>query len=522
MPSSRRAPLTATLVALALVLAAVSPAPARAQAAPAWAKGLAEELDRYRAEWKVPGAAVVVVKDDRVVLATGLGVRELGKPAKVDADTLFGIASNTKAFTAALAVSLAREGQLSLDDRLVDLLPGFALSDPWTTRQATLRDALSHRLGYETWAGDVVAWGSSYDGREVVRRMRLLDPRENGFRTYGYNNWPFVVAALVLEARTGRPWSQLVRERLLGPMGMNRSTTGVPDLDRDGNVATPHSLIHGKWTAIPHTVLGAYAPAAGLYSSASDLGRWLRTQLAAGRLDGKVVLQPDVLAEMRQAQLARTLTPQFLERYPGTVLRAAGLGLMLRASRGRLVVDHSGAVDGMFSEVVTVPSEKLGVAVITNAETNFQEIATETVLDRALGGADAAARASRSRAWLAQWAKDDGQDEDLTMLPPRAEGARPPLPPERYAGRYVNDFLGECVVKVTGGRLFLEMPWHPGLAATLEPLGNDVFRAPWRAPAFKVSPVAFAVGADGRATALRTRVLPFIDPLEYTFRKVGD
>jgi len=520
MLSSRRA-TTAAIVALTLAAVTV-PAPARAQAAPAWTKGLVEELDRYRAEWKVPGAAVVVVKDDKVVLATGLGVRELGKPSKVDADTLFGIASNTKAFTAALAVSLAREGQLSLDDRLVDLLPGFALSDPWTTRQATLRDALSHRLGYETWAGDVVAWGSSYDGREVIRRMRLLDPRENGFRTYGYNNWPFVAAALVLEARTGRPWAELVRERLLGPMGMTRTTTGVPDLEHDPDVATPHSLIHGAWRPIPHTVLGAYAPAAGIYSNANDLGRWLRTQLADGRLDGKVVLQPDVLAEMRQAQLARRLTPQFLANYPGTVLRATGLGLMLRASRGRLVVDHSGAVDGMFSEVVTVPSEKLGVAVVTNAETNFQEIATEVVLDRALGGAKETARAARSREWLARWVKEDGQDEDVAMLPARAAGARPPLPPERYAGRYLNDFLGDCVVKVVGGRLFLEMPWHPGLAATLEPLGNDVFRAPWRAPAFKVSPVAFAVGADGRATALRTRVLPFIDPLEYTFRRVGD
>ena len=481
-----------------------------------------EELDRYREEWKVPGAAVVVVKDDRVVLATGLGVRELGKPAKVDADTLLGIASNTKAFTAALAVSLAREGQLSLDDRLVDLLPGFALADPWTTRQATLRDALSHRLGYETWAGDIVAWGSSYDEREVLRRMRLLEPRENGFRTYGYNNWPFVAVALVLEARAGRPWAQLVRERLLVPMGMTRSTVGVPDLERDADVATPHSLIHGAWRPIPHTVLGAYTPAAGIYSSANDLGRWLRTQLADGRLDGRVVLQPDVLAEMRQAQLARRLTPQFLAHYPGTVLRATGLGLMLRASRGRLVVDHSGAVDGMFSEVVTVPSERLGVAVLTNAETNYQEIATETVLDRALGGAGPEARAARSRAWLAQWVKEDGQDAEVTMLPPRAEGARPSLAPERYAGRYVNDFLGECVVKVTGGRLALEMPWHPGLAATLDPLGNDVFRAPWRGPAFKVSPVAFVVGADGRASALRTRVLPFVDPLEYTFRRVGD
>lgn len=506
---------------VAALLLALLPALALA-AAPPWVAGLADELDRYRAEWHVPGAAVVVVKDDKVVLVTGLGVKELGRPERVGADTRFAIGSNTKAFTAALAAALAAEGKLSLDDHLAELLPGFALEDPWVTRHATLRDALSHRLGYERWAGDVVAWGSSYDAREVLRRIRFLAPRPDGYRTYGYNNWPFTAAALVVEARGGRPWADALQERLLGPMGMTRTTVGPPEPGPDVDLATPHSFLRGAWRPIPHTRLGAYAPAAAIYSTAGDLGRWLRTQLADGALEGKRILPAQALAEMRSAATPQKLAPAYLARFPGTTLRAAGLGLMLRASRGRLVVEHSGAVDGMFSAVATVPSERLGVAVLTNSETSFYELAVETVLDRALGGGDAKARATRSRTWMAAAVKEAEEDAEAAMMPPRQPDARPPLPLERYAGRYANALLGEATVAVVDGKLRLEMPWHPGLAATLEPWGNDVFEAPWRMVAFKVSPVAFEVGADGRARAFRTRVLPFIDPLEYGFARVAD
>jgi len=508
-----------------LVLAALLvllPALALAARPPAWASGLEGELDGYRADWKVPGIAVVVVKDDAVVLAAGLGVKELGKAGKVGPDTRFAIGSNTKAFTAALAVLLATEGKLALDDRLAELLPGFELQDPWVTRQATLRDALSHRLGYERWAGDVVAWGSSYDAREVLRRIRLLAPRPGGYRTYGYNNWPFTVAAQVIEARGGKSWEAALEERLLAPMGMAHTTANVPAPGPDVDLATPHSFLGGGWRPIPHTRLAAYAPAAAIYSTANDLGRWLRTQLADGKLGQKVILPPAVLAEMRAAATPQRVSPAYLERYPGTALRAAGLGLMLRASRGTLVVEHSGAVDGMFSAVVTVPSERLGIAVLTNAETSLYELVVETVLDRALGGGDARARAARSKAWYEAFRKEGEVDAELEMMPPRVADARPPLPLDRYAGRYANELLGEAVVKVVDGKLALELPWHPGLAATLVPWGNDVFEAPWRAPGFKVSPVSFEIGADGRARGLRTRVLPFIDPLEYTFARVGD
>ena len=522
---------TACLRPAALVLALLLPSLGLAQARarpPAWVDGLAAELDRHRQEWAVPGVAIVVVKDDRVVLATGLGVKEVGKDARVGPDTRFAIGSNTKAFTAALAVLLASEGKLSLDDRLEDLLPGFQLQDPWITREARLRDGLSHRLGYERWAGDVLAWGSSYDAREVLHRLRFLAPRPGGFRTYGYNNWPFTLAALVIEERGGKPWAEALQERLLGPMGMARTTANVPDLGGGADVVTPHSFIGGGWRPIPHTRLEAYAPAAAMYSTANDLGRWLRVLLEGGKLDGRVMLPAAVLDEMRAAHVTQRITPAYLALFPGTTLRSAGLGLMLRSTRGRLIVEHSGAVDGMFSRVLTVPSERLGIAVLTNAETTFQDLAAETVLDRALGGvpgaggaaAQAAARAARSKAWLAEWRKEDGVDAELVMMPARQADARPPLPPERHAGRYRNDLLGDAVVRVEGGKLLLEMPWHPGLAATLEPWGNDVWKASWRSPAFKVSPVSFAVGADGRARELRTRVLPFIDPLEYSFVRV--
>jgi CubicO group peptidase (beta-lactamase class C family) len=514
MRPSRTWPLALALLLPALAAARGGPPP--------WANGLVAELDRYRQEWAVPGVALAVVKDDRVVVATGLGVKELGKAGKVGPDTQFAIGSNTKAFTTALLVKLALEGKLSLDDHLVDLLPGLQLQDPWITREGRLRDALSHALGYERWAGDLVAWGSAYDAPEVERRLRFLAPRPGGFRTYGYNNWPFMLAARVLEERGGKPWADALRERLLGPMGMGRTTAGVPDLGVAADVATPHSLIGGGWRPIPHTRLAAYAPAAAMYSTANDLARWLRVQLEGGRLDGRAVLAQGVLDEMRTAHLAREVSPGYLARFPGTVMRSVGLGLMLRAARGRLIVEHGGAVDGMFSQVVTVPADRLGIAVVTNAETTFQDLVVETVLDRVLGGSTPLERASRSRAWLADWRKEDGVDAEQVMMPARVADARPPLPLERYAGLYRNEFLGDAVVEVRDGKLALTMPWHPGLSATLEPRGNDVFLAPWRSPAFKVSPVAFAVRADGRAGALRTRVLPFIDPLEYTFERVPE
>ncbi|HEY7817985.1 MAG TPA: serine hydrolase domain-containing protein, partial [Vicinamibacteria bacterium] len=329
--------------------------------APPKTDALPKDLDRFledaRKEWGVVGIAVAVVKDGQVVYARGAGEQKLGSGKAVDANTLFAIGSNTKAFTAAAIGILVDEKKMEWDDPAVDLLPGFQLFDPWVTREITVRDLLSHRSGLGR-RGDLNWYASDFDREEIVRRVRFLEPSSSFRSQAGYQNTMFLAAGEVIEELSGKSWDQFVATRILQPLGMSRSRTSVRELDGISNVAEPHEKIDGKITAVPHRNIDNIAPAGSILSSASDMTRWMLLMLGEGELDGKRLLSKESAAEVWKPNVIYPMSPEAKTLFPSTHFSTYGLGWGLRDYRGRFLATHTGGIDGMLSQVLVAPEEE--------------------------------------------------------------------------------------------------------------------------------------------------------------------
>lgn len=512
---ARRRPLRPRFAFAAFLLgAAVAPAPAQTRQQPL--RGIENYITAAMRQWNVPGLAIAVVKGDSVVYLRGFGVREMGKSDAVDANTLFAVASNTKAVTATAVGMLVSEGRLAWDDPATRHLPRLALYDPWVTREITVRDMLSHRSGLGTWAGDLLWYGSDLPLDSVIAGIHAV-PASSGFRSrYGYSNLMFVAAGQIIPALAGMPWQQFVRTMLLVPLGMTRTTTSVTELAARDNVATPHARVDGRLAPVAYRNVDNAAPAAALNSSVAEWAQWLRLQLGYGAIAGRRIVDSAVIAETRTPA---TIEPPFpiatRALYPSNHFRAYGLGWALWDFRGRLVVSHGGGMDGMFSYTGFLPEEQLGVAVFTNREEH--ELAHALflhVVELFLG--------RPTRDWSATLLEQARREAEAAQFPTRMTGTRPSLGLDAYAGRYVNEILGEAVITYDAGRLRLSLPHHPGLWANLGHWQGDEFQARWSERYFRESLVRFDAIA-GSVREFRVKVRPdWVDPLEYRFRRLPE
>src|SRR6185503_17625757 len=235
-----------------VLLAALAASLATAQTAAPVPQDLDGFAARVLKEFEVPGLAVAIVKDGKVVLAKGYGVRKLGEAAPVDENTLFGIASNTKAFTAAALAILVDEGKLSWDDPVTKHLPNFQMYDPYVTREMTIRDLLTHRSGLGLGSGDLMFWpGTTFTRDEIVQRVRFLKPASSFRSRYAYDNVLYLVAGQIIPAVTGESWDDFVAKRIFGKLGMSESNLSAKAIKPGMNVVSPHTKIDGKLTAIP-------------------------------------------------------------------------------------------------------------------------------------------------------------------------------------------------------------------------------------------------------------------------------
>lgn len=477
MVCRRRFALTIFTVWVALAVRASSaqqPPPAPVDLA-----RLEAAIDQARQEWGVPGLSVAIVKDGQVVLAKGYGVRELGKPELVDADTLFAIASNTKAFTAAALAMLEEEQKLAWRDRVQQYLPWLQLYDPYVSADLRLDDLLCHRTGLKTFSGDLLWWGTAYTPEQMLRRMRYLQPIGPFRAQYGYSNLMYVAAGEVIAAASGLPWDRFVSERILKPVGMARTLTSVRGLDDAGNFASPHKTTAEAVTPMGWTNWDNMAAAGGLISSANDMARWLRVQLNRGRLDDAGRLFSE--ASSRRMWSPQTIVPlsdEFRQRYPGTHFRTYGLGWMLSDYRGRLCAAHGGGYDGMVSYVLLVPDEQLGIVVLTNSLAPLPVPIAHRIRDEYLGG--------DSRDWFGEGLGGYRQrqaefDERIRQaITPAAEGTRPSRDLAAYAGTFSCSLYGDATVSVEGDKLVLRLLPNEQLVADLTHLHYDTWVIRWR------------------------------------------
>ncbi len=486
-----------TFVALGLALGLfVRGAAAQKRPAASWS-GIDPYVEQALRDWKVPGVAIAIVKNDSVVYARGYGVKTLGKPDPVTANTIFAIGSSSKAFTATLMGMLVDDGKVRWDDPVSKLLPGFQLNDPYVTREITIRDILSHRSGLAR--GDFIWYASPYSRDEVVRRVRYLQPSWSFRSHFGYQNIMFITAGTVEEHVTGMSWDQLVKTRLFTPLGMTATTTSIKALSSMPDVASPHAELDDTVRVIPWRNIDNAGPAGSINSSVTDMARWVRFQLDSGVAGGKRLVSAAALVETHTPQTIIPVTTQARSLNPYRHFSSYGFGWFLQDYRGKEVVQHGGNIDGMSALVAMMPEERLGMVILTNMNaTPLPSVLMNRIFDMALGappkdwsgdfhkvvlGLDSVAKATEKKKEAA-----------------RVAGTRPSLPLAGYAGTYVDSMYGEVKVAANGSALVLSLP--SGISADLEHWHYDTFRGTWRDRTLGKALMTFVLDERGKVKSL--------------------
>ncbi len=452
------------------------------------------------ADWRVPGLAIAVVKDDRVVFAHGYGVREKGKPGLVDPDTLFAIGSTTKAMTAALVGMLVDEKKIDWDAPVTKYLPWFQLKDPAVTRELMVRDLLTHRAGLGN--ADYLWYGQHNSTDEILHRVRLIDPAYPVRSSFIYQNIMYAAAGAVIEAASGQPWSEMIRTRIFEPLGMRRTIATAATLSRQTNVASPHDIVNGEVRVIENASVDPVAAAGAVWSSVGDMSKWMQFVLNGGRIG------PAGQRLLSEATFAELFTPQTIapyDMYPTTRLTRPhwmtyGLGWFQQDYHGRAVDFHTGSIDGMVAIHGLIRDEHLGVYVLANRDhAELRHALMYSIFDRY-------GSPSSSRDWSADFLELYGnlqkqtEKEQAEKDARRVPGTTPSVPLERLAGEYADPLRGELSVTADGGRL--RIAYGSAFVGTLAHWHYNTFRATWNAAWRAPELVNFVLDDDGQPTVV--------------------
>jgi CubicO group peptidase (beta-lactamase class C family) len=465
------------------------------------------EIDQYvhkvQRDWDVPGIALAIVQGREVLLSRGYGIRELGKSEAVDGDTLFAVASNSKAFTAAGLALLVDEGKLSWDDRVIKHLPTFQMPDAWATREMTVRDLLCHRSGMDTFSGDLLWYDTNYTAEQVMERIRYLKPVSSFRSRYGYQNLMYITAGKVIEKLSGKSWAEFMHERVLQPLGMNRTTTSIKDIN--DNYAAPHNKSGGgQLRSLPLGDVDNSWGACGLNASVNDMAKWMQLQLAGGQWNDKRILSEQQLHQMWQPWMVLQQPFDPKKRHSMKNFQAYGLGYFLADWYGHKVVNHSGGLDGMISQLAMVPSLDLGVVVLTNSESSASRFIRDRVLECFMGVAE---RPDRSAEAVAKQVETDQQNAAKRdrIDAERKKDTSTTVPIGDLAGRFRSDLYGDVVISVEGDRLVLSMEPAQNFVADLEHWHYNTFQIRWRKSVkynFPRGFVNFTINASGKPDQL--------------------
>ncbi|NYE63986.1 CubicO group peptidase (beta-lactamase class C family) [Duganella sp. 1224] len=483
---------------------------------------LGDDVQRALKTFDVPGMAIAIVKDGKVVAAQGFGVRKLGDPTPVDGKTLFEVASNSKAFTAATLAMLVDEGKLAWNDPVTRHLPGFQMYDSYVTGQMTVRDLLTHRSGLGLGAGDLLWWPSTqFSTDEIIEKLRYIKPATSFRASYAYDNLLYIVAGKIIAEKTGKPWGEAVRERILTPLGMNGTTTSVADMLASSDHSAPHSKIHDKIAVVKPMPVPNAVGAVGINTSAEDIARWMNLLLNQGKTeDGKQLISARQVAELWSEQTPmpiRDPKPPLAATKPNFL--SYGLGFQLRDYRGRKIAMHGGALQGFYSTVLMVPEEKLGIAILTNAE-NSPAMASlyYTLLDRYFA-------VPQKTDWIAVYAEQEAamhkeelerQGKERTA---RAASSKPSLPLAAYDGEYEDAWYGKASIRNEGGKHIMRFERTPDLSGELEHFQHDTFIVRWKERNFNADAyVTFALNPDGSIERMKMAPISTETDFSYDFR----
>jgi CubicO group peptidase (beta-lactamase class C family) len=454
---------------------------------------LEEQILKAVDTFSVPGLAVGIVKNGEVVFAKGFGVRSTENNTPVDIETIFGIASLSKAFTAAAIGMLVDEGKIDWNDRVVDHLPWFKLYDPYITREVRIADLLSHRVGLATFDGDLLWYGTDYTRDEIVRRISAL-PLKNSFRyKYGYQNIMFIVAGEVIEKITGKSWEEFVQTRIFDPLEMNNSSLTNSGFNDSQNIARPH--LEGRVQGfISYDNSG---PAASINSSVADMLKWAKFWLNKGRIDTN-----QILSERSYYTITKSYTPMNAgkgENVGGTHFSSTGLGWFLKDYAGRKIISHGGGLPGFLSRIAIVPEDSLGIIILQNDMQPVYRDVERMILDLFLTdkNVDYISR-SLDRKKIYKSRSDKRQKERAES---RVEDTQPSYSQEKYVGVYEDKMYGKAEISINDGKMNISLlPTKKLFTSEMTHWHFDTFRIKFNDPFLPEGFVTFHKDSRGEIT----------------------
>jgi CubicO group peptidase (beta-lactamase class C family) len=423
-------------------------------------------VEQVMKDWKVPGIAVAIVKDGKVVYAQGYGYRDVKRGLKVTPNTLFAIGSCSKAFTAAALGMLVDEKKLEWDKPVRNYLPDLMLSDGYATEHIRPRDLVSHQSGLPRH--DLIWYGSPLSRKELFERLRHLEPSAPLHARYQYNNLMFMTAGVLVERVAGITWEEFVRRRIFDPLGMKNSNTSVVASQKAADYSLPYGEEKGEVKDIPFRNIDEIGPAGSINSSVNEMTNWLFLQLNKGKFGDKQIIS--------ERSLLLTQTPQIVAggdlRYDETFYASYAMGWAVSVYRGHPLVTHSGGIDGFTSNIKLLPKDQLGVVVLTNSASPASGIIGNNALDRMLGLSEAPwAQRAKDDAARAKEAQAKAKADDEAK---RKKDTKPTLALQVYSGQFEHPAYQTLSIMQDSGQLKGNL--H-GLAFTLKHYHYDIFQA---------------------------------------------
>jgi CubicO group peptidase (beta-lactamase class C family) len=473
-------------------------------------------VEKAMTKFNVAGVAVAIVKDGKIVHEKGYGVKSIVTKQKVDENTNFAIASNSKAFTTTALAILVEEGKLSWKDKVKDYIPEFKMYDPYITENFNIQDLLTHRCGLGIGAGDLMLFpdGSDFTIKDLLSNLQYLKP-VSAFRTkFDYDNVLFVVAGEVIARITGMTWEAFVKSRILEPLQMDNTYSSLSQMKDKSNLSLPHSTVNGPIRAMPEYEEMVNGAAAGILSNVDDLSNWMLVQLNKGKYGPNLVNRIFSEASQHEMWKLHTITdanpsPRYNSHFSGY-----GLGWFLNDAKGNLVVSHTGGLPGMLSKTVLIPDLNLGVVVLTNTESGgaglFSAV-SQTIVDSYLGLDD--------NNWIDKYysrmesGNKTADSVTAAVWETVAAADKTPIKTENYMGVYEDNWFGKMEVFMKENQLWIKSYRSPKLNGSMSFYNANSFAIKWEyqdmnADAFAI----FSLDEEGNAQSIRMKgISPNID-----------
>ena len=472
--------------------------------------------------FNVPGISVAVIKDGAIVHSKGYGVKSIKTGEKVNSSTNFGIASNSKAFTAAALAILVDEGKIKWDDKVITIIPEFKMYNDYVTKEFTIRDLLTHRSGLGLGAGDLMVWpdGHNFTPKDIIQNIHFLQP-VSGFRAkYDYDNLLYIIAGEVVERVSKQTWLDFITKRLLEPIGMNHTAASWNVLEDRKDVIDPHVPIDGKLQVIERYKNPIFDAAAGLYSNVDDLAKWLQFQLNKGKVNGKQLISEKQMQEMitpQTLQSIRTAAPY------NSLFKAYGLGWQLQDMNGKLEVSHTGGLEGIVTQTMFYPQLNLGIVILTNQQEGlaFRAI-SNTIKDFYLG--------NKSQDWVANYDKilkqnvaeaDVITDEVWKTVEANKKNKAIKFDIKNLVGTYKDNWFGDVEIYEKKGKLIFESKRSPQLTGEMSFYKDNTYAVKWNNRYFHADAFVFAEMNDGKLVGFKMKPISPLTDFSYDFQDLN-